>query len=82
MILPVATQTLKLTAGIAVLAYVGYQLAAALAKGYFPKGNSNGGGCVYRQKEPIQYWVRIVLMTVFCALGLWILLAALGWAKV
>jgi len=78
----IGPKELRVTVGLAVLAYVGYQLAAALAKGYFPKGNSNGGGCVYRQKEPIQYWVRIVLMTVFCELGLWILLADLGWAKV
>jgi hypothetical protein len=78
----IAPKALKITAGIAVLAYVGYRLAAAVAKGYFPKGNSNGGGYIYRQKEPIQYWVKIVLMTVFCALGLWILLAVLGWAKV
>lgn len=78
----IAPKGIKVAAGIAALAYVGYRLAAALAKGYFPKGNSNGGGCVYRQKEPTQYWVKIVLMAVFCALGLWILLAALGWAKV
>jgi len=78
----IAPKALKITAGIAVLAYVGYQLAGALVKGYFPKGNSNGGGYTYRQKEPIVYWVKFVLMAVFCALGLWILLAALGWAKV
>jgi hypothetical protein len=67
---------------LAPLAYCASQLAGALAKGYFPKGNSHGGGYIYRQKEPIQYWVRIVLMAVFCALGLWILLAALGWSKI
>jgi hypothetical protein len=49
--LSVATQPLKLTVGLAVLAYVGYQLASALAKGCFPKGNSNGGAYIYRQKE-------------------------------
>ena len=80
--MPVAIQALKVTAGLAVLAYVGYQLAGALAKGYFPKDNSNGGGYIYRQKEPIHYWVKIILMAVFCALGLWILLAALGWSKI
>jgi hypothetical protein len=78
----IAPKGIKVTVGIAVLAYVGYQLAVALAKGYFPKGNSNVGGYVYRQKDPIQYWVKIVLMAVFCALGLWILLAASGWAKI
>jgi hypothetical protein len=78
----IGPKELRVTVGLAVLAYVGYQVAAALAKGYFPKGNSRGGGYVYRQKEPIQYWVKIVLMAVFCALGLWILLAASGWAKI
>jgi hypothetical protein len=78
----IVPKELKVIVGIAVLAYVGYRLAAALAKGYFPKGNSNGGGYISRRKEPRQYWVKIVLMAVFCALGLWILLIALGWSRI
>jgi hypothetical protein len=67
---------------LAPLAYCAYQLGAALVKGYFLRGNSNGGGCVHRQKEPIQYWVKIILMAVFCVLGMWIVLIALGWSKI
>ncbi len=68
--------------GLANLAYFGYELAAALRRGHFPRSGKCLPGYVYRQKEPVVYWVKIVLMAVFCALGLWILLAALGWAKV
>ena len=67
---------------LAPLAYCAYQLAVALKRGYFPSSRPYGGGYLYRQKEPTQYWVKIVLMAVFCALGLWIVLIALGWSRI
>ena len=52
----------------------GYLLVEALRKGHFRWGREQ----IHRTKEPTRYWTKIILLIVFCVLGLWIVVSTLS----
>jgi hypothetical protein len=67
-----ALSPISASISLGAFAYCGYRLlAGAMRNGY-----------IRPQKEPIRYWVRVILMTVFCVLGLWIGLIRMGLSKI